>query len=81
MGMSTNHILFDGMGAKTFLENLASQAFNDGRPLASIPCNNRHLLAARSPPHTVFPHPEFLDLNLPLGEGSCPPVFDCAPEK
>lgn len=50
-------------------------------PSFQIPSNNRHLLAARSPPHVAFPHPEFLDLNLPIGEGSCPPVFDCPPEK
>lgn len=80
IGISTNHILFDGMGAKTFLHNLASQAFDD-KPLAIIPCNDRRLLTARSPPQPTFPHPEFLDLNLPVGEGSCPPVFDCAREE
>ncbi|KAH6755772.1 hypothetical protein C2S53_010034 [Perilla frutescens var. hirtella] len=80
MGMSTSHILFDGIGAKTFLENLASQAFND-KPLASIPCNNRRLLDARSPPCIAFPHPEFLGLNLPTGEGSCPPMFDCGQDE
>lgn len=81
MGMSMNHILFDGIGAKVFLENLASQSFNEDKPLSSIPCNNRRLLAARSPPQVSFPHPEILDLNLPLGEGSSPPVFDCNREE
>ncbi|KAG6415920.1 hypothetical protein SASPL_123339 [Salvia splendens] len=81
--MSTNNILLDGVGAKFFLQNLASQAFNDGRPLPFPfpfpfpPCNNRRLLAARSPPNATFPHPEFIDLHLPIGEGSRPPSFDC----
>ncbi|XP_051133347.1 acyltransferase GLAUCE-like [Andrographis paniculata] len=63
IGMSMNHILFDGMGAKLFVENLASQAFDDDKPLAVIPCKDRSLLAARSPPVVAFPHREFLDLN------------------
>lgn len=74
--MSTNHIILDGLGAKAFMENLASQAF-DNKPLTIIPCNNRRLLAARSPPRVAFPHHEYLDLNLPTGEGSRPPVYDC----
>lgn len=78
--MCINHILLDGLGAKTFVENLASQAFHD-KPLAVIPCNDRRLLAARSPPQVAFPHPEFLDLRLPIGEGSSPPVFDCPPDE
>ncbi|KAI3470305.1 hypothetical protein Pfo_026968 [Paulownia fortunei] len=80
IGMSMNHILFDGLGAKTFIENLASQAFDD-KPLAVIPCNDRRLLTARSPPQVAFPHPEFLKLDLPVGEGSSPPVFDCSREE
>lgn len=80
IGMCTNHILLDGLGAKAFIENLASQAFDD-KPLAVIPCNDRRLLAARSPPQVAFPHPEFLDLQLPIGEGSSPPVFDCSREE
>ncbi|KAL8482678.1 hypothetical protein ACS0TY_025639 [Phlomoides rotata] len=80
IGISTNHILFDGIGAKTFLHNLASQGFDD-KPLAIIPCNDRRLLAARSPPQVAFPHHEYLDLNLPVGEGTCPPVYDCAREE
>ncbi|XP_047956554.1 fatty alcohol:caffeoyl-CoA acyltransferase-like [Salvia hispanica] len=80
IGMSTNHILLDGMGAKAFMENLASQAFDDG-PLAVVPCNDRRLLAARSPPKVVFPHHEYLALNHPTGECSGPPVYDCEREK
>ncbi|KAK6136371.1 hypothetical protein DH2020_029861 [Rehmannia glutinosa] len=76
LGMSTNHVLFDGLSFKIFLENLASQAFDD-KPLAIIPCNDRHLLAARSPPQVTFPHPELLKLKLPIGEEDAPPVFDC----
>lgn len=78
--MSINHILLDGLAAKTFTENLASQAFSD-KPLFAIPCTNRRLLAARSPPQVSFLHPEYLDLNLPVGEGSRPPVYDCIREK
>lgn len=81
IGMCMNHILLDGLGAKTFIENLASQTFDVDKPLANIPCNDRRLLAARSPPQVVFPHPEFLDLHLPVGEGSSPPVFDCTREE
>ncbi|XP_057781317.1 acyltransferase GLAUCE-like [Salvia miltiorrhiza] len=80
IGMSTNHIILDGMGAKAFMENLASQAFDD-EPLAVVPCNNRRLLSARSPPQVAFPHHEYLDLNLPTGEGSRPPVYDCNREE
>ncbi|KAG8366021.1 hypothetical protein BUALT_Bualt17G0032800 [Buddleja alternifolia] len=59
LSLSTNHLLFDGMGARTFLEDVASQAFKN-KPLAIIPCNDRHLLTARSPPHVAFPHPELI---------------------
>ncbi|KAK6156447.1 hypothetical protein DH2020_010695 [Rehmannia glutinosa] len=76
LGISTNHVLFDGLSFKIFLENLASQAFDD-KPLAIIPCNDRRLLAARSPPQVTFPHPELLKLKLPIGEEDAPPVFDC----
>ncbi|KAL7145691.1 hypothetical protein ABFS83_07G104000 [Erythranthe nasuta] len=64
IGMSTNHILFDGLGAKVFLLNLASQSF-ENKPLAIVPYNDRRILAARSPPHVSFPHPEFLKFDLP----------------
>lgn len=46
-----------------FQENLASQAFDDGKPPPFIPFNDRRLLAARSPPHVEFQHPEFLKLD------------------
>ncbi|VFQ60578.1 unnamed protein product [Cuscuta campestris] len=84
MGVSTNHATFDGMGFKAFLQNLASQARDGGAgggdgdlPLAVVPCNDRSLLAARSPPRVTFPHPELLRLNLGDGEEMAPPVFDC----
>ncbi|CAA2934639.1 omega-hydroxypalmitate O-feruloyl transferase [Olea europaea subsp. europaea] len=79
MGISTNHVLFDGISFKCFLENLASQAFDD-KPLAIVPCHDRHLLAARSPPRVTFPHPELLKLELPIGEDTIPSVFDCQQE-
>lgn len=79
MGLSTNHALFDGMSCKHFLENLASQAFDD-KPIAITPCNDRHLLAARSPPQVTFPHPELLKLKIPIGQEETPPIFDCKQE-
>ncbi|XP_073124974.1 acyltransferase GLAUCE [Henckelia pumila] len=65
LGISTNHALFDGLSFKIFLKNLASQAFDhhDHTPLAINPCNNRRLLASRSPPQVTFPHPEMLHLT------------------
>lgn len=67
IGVATNHVTFDGISLKTFLENLASLAA--GKPLATTPCNDRHLLAARSPPQIKFDHPELLKIptgiNLP----------------
>ncbi|WOH15301.1 hypothetical protein DCAR_0934838 [Daucus carota subsp. sativus] len=81
LGFSTNHCLFDGLSFKHFLENLASQAYADDKlPLPIIPCNNRALLAARSPPRVTFPHPELLPLPLPAGDEACPSVFDCSPQ-
>ncbi|KAL7152895.1 hypothetical protein ABFS83_04G129000 [Erythranthe nasuta] len=59
IGFVWNHVLFDGMGAGKFMANLATQAFVDEKPLEAIPCNDRHLLAARSPPVVAFKHPEF----------------------
>ncbi|KAL8544661.1 hypothetical protein ACS0TY_005046 [Phlomoides rotata] len=79
MGVSTNHALFDGMSCKIFLENLASQAFDD-KPIPIPPCNDRRLLAARSPPQVTFPHPELLKLKTPIGQEETPPVFDCKQE-
>lgn len=75
MAVSTNHGLFDGLSFKIFLQNLASQAFPD-KPLHVIPCNDRLLLAARSPPQITFPHPELLNLKLPIGEEEVPSPMD-----
>lgn len=72
-----NHILLDGMSAKGFNENLASQAFDGDKPLAVIPCFDRRLLAARSPPRVSFEHLEFFKPDL--GPGL--PVFDCEKEE
>ncbi|KAH1077255.1 hypothetical protein GYH30_052673 [Glycine max] len=66
IGFTTSHTTFDGLSFKTFLDNLAALAAN--KPLAVIPCHDRHLLAARSPPHVSFPHHELIKLdNLPTG--------------
>ncbi|KAL7114656.1 hypothetical protein ACP275_04G135000 [Erythranthe tilingii] len=62
IGTAMNNTLVDGAGAQKLLANIASQAFdnNDSEmPLHVIPCNNRHLLTARSPPLVAFPHPKF----------------------
>ncbi|XP_052180288.1 acyltransferase GLAUCE isoform X2 [Diospyros lotus] len=75
MGISTNHSTFDGLSFKMFLENLAAQAAD--KPLPIPPFNDRHLLAARSPPRVTFPHPELLKLKLPVGQDQAPPAFDC----
>lgn len=79
MGISTNHATFDGISFKIFLENLASQA-SDEPYLAIAPCNDRRILAARSPPQVTFPHPELLKLQFltPGHDHTPPPVFDCA---
>lgn len=79
MGSSTNHALFDGLSFKNFLQNLASQAFDD-KPIAVVPCHDRRLLAARSPPQVTFPHPELLKLKIPIGQEETPPIFDCKEE-
>ncbi|KAH6757296.1 hypothetical protein C2S52_023502 [Perilla frutescens var. hirtella] len=76
IGLCVNHILLDGMSAKGFNENLASQAFDD-KPLAVVPCFDRRLLAARSPPRVSFEHREFFKPDL--GPGL--PVFDCEREE
>ncbi|KAM7494434.1 hypothetical protein LguiB_029043 [Lonicera macranthoides] len=68
MGITSNHATFDGLSFKIFLQNLALQAAanddNVDRPLPIPPCNDRHLLAARSPPRVTFPHPELLKLKI-----------------
>ncbi|XP_038975240.1 fatty alcohol:caffeoyl-CoA acyltransferase [Phoenix dactylifera] len=61
LGICNNHITFDGLSFQTFLQNLAAVASN--RPLATTPCNDRRLLAARSPPQVSFPHPELITLQ------------------
>ncbi|XP_073156827.1 acyltransferase GLAUCE-like [Henckelia pumila] len=76
-GMSVNHILHDGISAKTFKDILASQAFDEDKPFPFTPCLDRRLLAARSPPTVEYSHPEFFKPQLPV---SGPPVFDCQPE-
>ncbi|KAG9447103.1 hypothetical protein H6P81_013231 [Aristolochia fimbriata] len=64
MGISASHLTFDGLSFKMFLDNLA--AFVAGKPLAVVPCNDRRLLAARSPPKVTFPHPDLQPLpDLP----------------
>lgn len=78
MGISTNHATFDGLGFKHFLQNLASLAAN--KPLAVTPCNDRQLLAARSPPRVTFPHPELLKLTTIDQADSKPSVFEVTQE-
>ncbi|KAL3523284.1 hypothetical protein ACH5RR_016118 [Cinchona calisaya] len=80
MGLSNNHATFDGISFKIFLQNLASQAFDD-KPLAIPPHNDRTLLSARTPPRVTFPHPELLKLKIPIGEELSPPTFDCPEEE
>lgn len=83
MGVSTNHATFDGLSFKTFLQNLAALAGD--KPLAVIPCNDRQLLAARSPPRVTFPHHELIKLDIPIGqdnqeEPNPTTVFEATPE-
>lgn len=78
IGMSVNHILLDGLSAKAFNENLASQAFDDDRPFPVVPLLDRRLLSARSPPLVAFRHPEFFK---PETASAGPPVFDCEKEE
>ncbi|KAL2941430.1 Omega-hydroxypalmitate O-feruloyl transferase, partial [Bienertia sinuspersici] len=66
MGLQTNHTTFDGTSIKYLLQNLAALAGD--KPLAVAPCNDRSLLAARSPPLVTFPHPELLELKIPIGQ-------------
>ncbi|CAH1446506.1 unnamed protein product [Lactuca virosa] len=73
IGVATNHATFDGISFKTFLQNLASLAAD--KPLATTPCNDRRLLAARSPPQIQFDHPELF--KIPTGiDLPSPTVFD-----
>ncbi|KAL4193894.1 hypothetical protein AMTRI_Chr06g179230 [Amborella trichopoda] len=59
MGLSTNHATFDGISAKTFIQNLAS--LTASTTLAVQPYTNREPLRARSPPLVSFPHPELFE--------------------
>lgn len=79
MGISTNHATFDGLGFKLFLENVAAIAAN--KPLAKAPCNDRQLLAARSPPNVTFPHPELLKLNIGQENSINPTIFEATKEE
>ncbi|KAJ8746833.1 hypothetical protein K2173_003839 [Erythroxylum novogranatense] len=76
IGTSTNHATFDGIGYKSFLENLAAMAAD--KPLTISPCNDRQLLAARNPPHVTFPHPELLKLDSTIPCNA--PVFHSTEE-
>lgn len=78
MGFSMNHGTFDGLSFKTFLDNLAALA--DDKPVAVTPCNDRQLLAARSPPRVTFDHPELIELNIPIGQESNASVFNSTEE-
>ncbi|KAJ9169230.1 hypothetical protein P3X46_017442 [Hevea brasiliensis] len=78
IGISTNHVTFDGISFKTFLDNLAAVAA--GEHLAVVPFKDRQLLAARSPPRVSFPHAELLKLNTPLAQESNASVFDLSKE-
>ncbi|KAK7840979.1 acyltransferase GLAUCE [Quercus suber] len=73
MGLSINHTTLDGLSFKLFLDNLAALGHN--KPLAVTLSHDRHLLASRSPPHVTFPHPELVQLKIPTGQDSNPPVF------
>lgn len=66
MGLQTNHAIFDGTSIKYLLQNLAALAGD--KPLAVVPCHDRELLAARSPPRVTFSHPELLKLKIPIGQ-------------
>ncbi|KAF6148767.1 hypothetical protein GIB67_019375 [Kingdonia uniflora] len=67
IGFSFNHLTYDGVAGKIFLENLASLITYDR--LVLPPYNNRKLLVARSPPRVTYPHPELLKLDLPINGG------------
>lgn len=78
IGFTTSHAIFDGLSFKNFLDNLASLATN--MQLTVTPFHDRQLLAARSPPHVNFPHPEMIKVdNLPLGIKSG--VFEASSEE
>ncbi|KAK1266254.1 Shikimate O-hydroxycinnamoyltransferase [Acorus gramineus] len=61
MGISNNHVTFDGISIKMFLDNLASLAA--GGPLSVEPLNDRHLFSFRSPPSEAIPNPDLETLD------------------
>jgi Transferase family len=61
LGICNNHIIFDGLSFCTFLRNIAAMAAD--RAPASLPCNDRHLLSARSPPQVTFDNAELMSLR------------------
>ncbi|CAH1446503.1 unnamed protein product [Lactuca virosa] len=78
IGMTVNHVTLDAISLKTFLENLASLAAD--KPLATTPFNDRHLLAARSPPQIKFDHPELLKIPTEMDLPSAT-IFDYAKDQ
>ncbi|OMO57494.1 Transferase [Corchorus capsularis] len=77
IGFITNHVTFDGLSFKIFLDNLAAAIAADGNtPLPLTPCNDRLLLASRSPPRVDFPHFELAKFH----DSNPPPVFDATSE-
>ncbi|CAB4285722.1 unnamed protein product [Prunus armeniaca] len=80
MGISNNHTTVDGLSFRLFLDNLAAVAAN--KPLVAIPYNDRHILAARSPPHVPFLHPELQELkNMSTLDDLNPTVFEATQEE
>eukprot|EP00249_Psilotum_nudum_P032042 c47152_g1_i1 orf=92-1438(+) len=61
VGLSTNHVLFDGISAADFLLNYS--AFVRGKQLVITPKPDRRSLRARSPPQIKYDHLEFLKLR------------------
>lgn len=79
MGLSNSHSTFDGSSVKVFLDNLAALAA--GKPLVMVPCNDRELLMARTPPRISFPHHELIKVDdLPSGLASNLTVFEASSE-
>ena len=76
MGFTTSHAAFDGLSFKTFLDNLAALAAN--KPMPVMPCHDRHLLAARSPPRVTFAHPELAELDYSPIASTESNVFDAS---
>ncbi|BFG18017.1 hypothetical protein CerSpe_042910 [Prunus speciosa] len=62
MGISNSHVTFDGLSFRLFLDKLAALATN--KPLAVVLYNDSRIIAAQSPPHVTFPHPDLLELKI-----------------